>query len=97
MSTCHGQITTNFDYLNIIVCWNNLDKSEKYRYGKNKLWYKMMKTTIGSVFNTSAVLNEVILWNPPIEIINDMNKVKHYLKVNMIAKQVINIYTSWLT
>ena len=49
----------------------------------NKLWYKMIKAAIGAVFNIKQVLAEVILGVPPLMLVNEINKVKHYLKLNI--------------
>ena len=48
-----------------------------------KLWYKITKAAIGAVFNIKQVLAEVILGLPPILLLNEINKVKHYLKLNI--------------
>ena len=47
----------------------------------NKLYYKIMKTTIGAVFNIRQSLAEIILGIPPINILNTSNLIKHYLKI----------------
>ena len=49
----------------------------------NKLWYKILKTTIGAVFNISLSTAEMILGLPPILIQNKINRIKHYLKLCM--------------
>ena len=49
----------------------------------NSLLYKIMKATIGAVFNIRQSLAEIILGLPPIFIVNETNKVKHYLKMQM--------------
>ena len=49
----------------------------------NSLYYKILKSTIGAVLNIRQSYAEVILGLPPISIVNKINKVKHYLKVNM--------------
>ena len=48
-----------------------------------KLWYKIIKAAVGAVFNIKQVLAEVILGLPPILLVNEINKVKHYLKLNI--------------
>ena len=47
-----------------------------------KLWYKMIKSAVGAVFNVSQVTAELILGIPPLDITNHINKIKHYLKLN---------------
>ena len=46
-----------------------------------KLYYKILKSTIGAVFNIRQSLAEVIIGIPPINIVNTVNRTKHYLKV----------------
>ena len=46
----------------------------------NCLWYKLSKSAVGSIFNVSSSLLEVILGTPPQEIQNRIIIVKHYLK-----------------
>ena len=48
-----------------------------------KLWYKTIKAAIGAVFNVKQTLAEVIIGLPPLMITNSINKVKHYLKLNI--------------
>ena len=52
-----------------------------------QLWYKMIKAAVGAVFNIKKSLAEVILGLPPLLLVNDVYRVKHYLKLN-IAKTV---------
>ena len=49
----------------------------------NKFYYKMLKSTVGAVFNVKQSLCEIILGIPPIHIQNQINKLKHYLKINI--------------
>ena len=49
----------------------------------NKLWYRILKTATGAVFNLSLSSAEMILGLPPILIQNKINRIKHYLKLNM--------------
>ena len=39
------------------------------------------------MFNINSRLSELILGTPPIEILNNMNVIKHFLEIIMIAKQ----------
>ena len=48
-----------------------------------KLWYKLLKTSVGAVFNIRQTTAEVILGIPPLKIINRVNTTKHYLKINI--------------
>ena len=48
----------------------------------NGLHYKIMKSSIGAVFNVRQSVCEVILGLPPIMIQNEINQVKHFLKIN---------------
>ena len=49
----------------------------------SKLWYKMIKSTVGAVFNVRLSIAEVILGLPPPETVNTVNQIKHYLKLNI--------------
>ena len=47
----------------------------------NKVWYKIIKSSVGAVFNISRSLAEIILGIPPLQIQNRINRIKHYLKI----------------
>ena len=47
----------------------------------NSLYYKILKSTIGSVFNIRQEFAEVILGLPPIDIVNQVNKIKHLVEI----------------
>ena len=49
----------------------------------NSLFYKIMKSSIGAVFNVKHSICEVILGLPPLHIQNKVNQIKHYLKINL--------------
>ena len=49
----------------------------------NTLYYKILKSSVGAVFNVKKSTAEVILGLPPLDIINQINRVKHYLKINL--------------
>ena len=49
----------------------------------NMLWYKIIKTTIGAVFNIRLSIGEVILGLAPLHTVNTINQIKHYLKLNI--------------
>ena len=48
-----------------------------------KLWYKIVKTSIGAILNVSLAVAEVILGLPPLEIQTKINRIKHFLKLNI--------------
>ena len=48
------------------------------------LWYKLVKSGVGAVFNIKLVLGEVILGLPPLAVQQKVNSVKHYLKICII-------------
>ena len=50
----------------------------------NKLWYKILKTSIGAVLNISVVAAEVILGLPPLDLQTKINRIKHFLKLNIL-------------
>ena len=56
---------------------------EKTTLEINKLWYKIIKAAVGAVFNIKQALAEVILGLPPLLLVNGINKIKHYLKLNI--------------
>ena len=47
----------------------------------NSLYYKLLKTAVGPVFNIKQSIAEIILGLPPIAIQNKINQIKHYLKI----------------
>ena len=47
------------------------------------VWYRIIKSAIGAVFNIRKSLAEVILGLPPLDLQNKMNQIKHYLKMNI--------------
>ena len=61
------------------IIWMN----EKNMKEIEKLWYKILKTTVGATFNVRKTLAEIILGIPPLAIQNHMHKVKYYLKLNI--------------
>ena len=67
----------------------------------NKLWYKILKTTIGAVLNISVVVAEVTLGLPPLDLQTKINRIKHFLKLNILPipgdkylQTIINKYDS---
>ena len=49
-----------------------------------KLWYKLIKSSIGAVLNISVSVAEVILGLPPLELQTKINRIKHFLKLNIL-------------
>ena len=49
-----------------------------------KLWYKILKSSIGAVLNISVVVAEVILGLPPLDLQTKINRIKHFLKLNIL-------------
>ena len=49
----------------------------------NSLWYKIIKATVGAVFNIKLSLGELILGLPPLETLNQIHQIKHYLKIGL--------------
>ena len=47
------------------------------------IWYKIIKSAVGAVFNVRKSLIETIVGVPPITITNRINTVKHFLKLNI--------------
>ena len=47
----------------------------------NQVWYKLIKSSVGSIFNVKLSTGEVILGIPPISIQTTINRTKHYLKL----------------
>ena len=68
---------TSMHYAGIIYMSNkNMEDIES-------LWYKVVKSATGAVFNLRKSIAEVIIGLPPLRIQNTVNKIKHYLKLNI--------------
>jgi len=65
------------------IVWLRESKTEKIE----SLWYKLLKTAIGAVFNVSGTRAEVILGLPPLRTVNKVNTIKHYLKINIFKQK----------
>ena len=50
----------------------------------NKLWYKLIKSSVGATFNIKLETAEVILGLPPIKLQTKINSIKHHLKINIV-------------
>ena len=61
------------------LVWQN-DKSLQEL---DAIWYKVIKSAVGAVFHVRRSVAEAILGLPPLELQNQINKVKHYLKMNI--------------
>jgi hypothetical protein len=48
----------------------------------NKLWYHILKSSVGAVLNINQSIAEVILGIPPIQLQTTVNGIKHLLKIN---------------
>ena len=57
--------------------WMNKQSMEEI----TKLHYKILKTTIGAVFNVRTSVIHMILGIPPLDLMNKCNLIKHYLKL----------------
>ena len=49
----------------------------------NSLYYQILKTSVGAIFNVKQSICEIIVGVPPVHIQNKMNQIKHYLKLNI--------------
>ena len=49
----------------------------------DKLWNKLIKSAVGSIFNLKTSIGEVIIGVPPLIIQTMVNRIKHYLKLNI--------------
>ena len=49
----------------------------------DKIWYKVLKSTIGATFNIKLENAETILGLPPLKVQTSINRTKHYLKLNI--------------
>lgn len=47
----------------------------------NRLWYKVLKSSVGAVLNVRQDIAEVILGIPPISTMNKISRIKHCLKL----------------
>ena len=54
-----------------------------YLASKIYIWHKVIKTSIGATFNVKTEICEVILGLPPFELFNEINTIKHFMKLNI--------------
>ena len=73
----------NTIFLSIIQYCGHIWLSTKNMGNIEKIWNKLIKSAIGSVFNIKISIGEVILGVPPLLIHTTSNKIKHYLKLNI--------------
>ena len=60
--------------------WLNNKTLEKI----DKLWYRILKSTVGAVFNIKQETAEIIIGLPPLRLQTSINRTKHYLKLNIL-------------
>ena len=53
----------------------------------NKLWYKILKSTLGATLNVKLELCEIITGLPPLMVQNSVNTIKHMLKLNICKNE----------
>ena len=68
-------------FLSCLFYGSHLWMNQKNMKDINCLYYKILKSTVGAVFNVRQSKIEVILGLPPVNIQNKVNQVKHYLKI----------------
>ena len=52
-----------------------------------QVWYKIIKSAIGAVFNVQQTSAEIVVGLPPILITSKINSIKHFLKLNISKHQ----------
>ena len=70
-------------FLSCMFYASHLWMNKKNMKDINSLYYKILKSTVGAVFNVRQSITEVILGLPPIYTQNKVNQIKHYLKINI--------------
>ena len=61
------------------LVWQNNKSIKKLQ----NIWYTITKSAVGAVFNVRQSVLEVILGLPPLDLQNLLNKIKHFLKLNI--------------
>ena len=61
------------------LIWQNTKSLQELQ----SIWYKIIKSAVGAVFNVRLSILEVILGLPPLDLQNQINIIKHYLKLNI--------------
>ena len=70
-------------FLSCLLYASHIWMNKKNMKEINSLYYTMLKTSVGAVFNVRQSICEVILGLPPVHIQNKVNQVKHYLKIRI--------------
>ena len=73
----------NTIFLSIIQYCGHIWLSPKNSQDIIKLWNKLIKSSVGSVFNIQTSIGEIIIGVPPLSIQTTCNGIKHYLKLNI--------------
>ena len=68
-------------FLSCLFYGSHLWINQKNMKDINSLYYKILKSTVGAVFNVRQTILEIILGIPPINIQNKVNQIKHYMKI----------------
>ena len=68
-------------FLSCLFYGSHLWMNQKNMKDINSLYYKILKSTVGAVFNVRQSITEIILGLPPVTIQNKVNQIKHYLKI----------------
>ena len=68
-------------FLSCLFYGSHLWMNQKNMKDINSLYYKILKSTVGAVFNVRHSITEIILGLPPVSIQNQVNQIKHYLKI----------------
>ena len=68
-------------FLSCLLYGSHIWMNRKNMKDINSLLYKILKNTVGAVFNVRQSISEVILGLPPVHIQNKVNQIKHFLKI----------------
>jgi hypothetical protein len=72
-------VSTCIQYAGIV--WINNQSIREIEH----IWYKMLKSALGAVFNVKRCIAEAILGVIPVDISNKINSIKHFLKLNILG------------
>lgn len=70
-------------FLSCMLYGSHIWMSSKNMSEINSLYYQILKTSVGAIFNVKQSICEIIVGVPPVHIQNKMNQIKHYLKLNI--------------
>ena len=73
----------NTIFISIIQYCGHIWYSSKTSEEIERLWNKLIKSSVGAVFNIQTNIGEVILGVPPLSIHTTTNRIKHFLKLNI--------------